>query len=396
MEIIKLFCVIILTTMTQNQNDACNSAAYLNAIDQRKRQQLFNVPPIRYEVIFNPDTNPYLTHNFTKFDLDMRRKAEILKYAPNKRTQTNNLTRSQRWAQIVSGSYSRRTYSQSFIQENTLPNGQLQVCPQIQTPTSSSDVPGSNIMLYEDDNVPIYNYSKNDVYGKQPKLESTNSWDIIPYSDVFILSSTLTSPIYSTFTTLRMSNVPNPTYTYTIDVPLTVYVQSDVSYNGFSTVHYVDPSAVQLWLSSSALTVYYSTSPIAMIETPIFQLISNYDVNNRMNISTNMTIYPKSNSNYTNPTKNKFFAYSYFGILRISNLKLQAQPEYIYDIKLAVNFNSSLSNNYSTYFGFKNPTIGVYMNTSYATTQKVSQNCHVSNPIPITEANLPTFKLSGY
>lgn len=384
--------------MAQNQNDVCNSAAYVNAIDQRKREQLFNVPPVRYEVIFNPATNPYLTNNYSKFDLDMRRKAEILKYAPNKRTQTNKLTQSQLWAQIVNGAYSRRTYSQSFIQSNTLPNGEVQICPPgtiIQTPTSSSGVPGPNMLLYEDETIPLYNYTKNDVYGKQPKTDSTNPWDIISYSDVFQLSSPLISPVYSTFSTLRMANVPNPTYTYTIDVPLTVYVQADVSYNGFSTVNYVDPSAVQLWLSSSAVAVYYSTSPTQILQTPTFQLISNYNVNSRMNISTNMSIYPKTNPNYTNPTKNKFFVYSYFGILRISNLLLQSQPGYIYDIKLAVNFNSSLSNNYSTYFGFKNPTIGVYMNTSYATTQKASQNCNVTNRMVVTENTLPSFALSG-
>ena len=54
--------------------------------NQRKRQMLFNVPPIRYNPISPYSGNVYITQS----KLDMRRKAEILQYNANKtNTKTN-------------------------------------------------------------------------------------------------------------------------------------------------------------------------------------------------------------------------------------------------------------------------------------------------------------------
>jgi hypothetical protein len=96
-------------------NNTCNSPAYLNLIDQRRRAQLYNIPPSRYDNLANsPYTkiNPATGMFFTKFDVDMRRKAEILKYSNvTSTTKTNNLTRAQRWAQLVRGQ-SSSNYSQ--------------------------------------------------------------------------------------------------------------------------------------------------------------------------------------------------------------------------------------------------------------------------------------------
>jgi hypothetical protein len=69
-----------------NMNNVCNDTAYLNSINQKSRFQLLNIPPVRYDnlsknpyVIVNPSTGKY----YTKDELDMRRKAEILKYSSN-------------------------------------------------------------------------------------------------------------------------------------------------------------------------------------------------------------------------------------------------------------------------------------------------------------------------
>ena len=65
---------------------------------QRSKLQLFNQPIIRLEL----QKSPY--DKYTKAQLDMRRKAEILKYAPIQQTnQTNNVTKKQKWAQLVNG-----------------------------------------------------------------------------------------------------------------------------------------------------------------------------------------------------------------------------------------------------------------------------------------------------
>ena len=212
---------------------------------------------------------------------------------------------------------------------------------------------------------------------------------------MYALASSLTNPVYYTFSTLHLLNVIRPTYTYTMDIPLSVYIQADVSFSGVEFTDLSDNSCVQLWLSSAAIQVYYSNSPVQLLQNPSFQVIGNYNISNPFVISTFMRIYPQTDPNYYNPTKNKFFAYAYFGILRISNLRLQAQENYIYDLKLALNFNSALSSGYTTHFGPFNPKIAAYINTSYATTQRPSQNCFVANPVAVTEQNLPKFSLSS-
>jgi hypothetical protein len=146
-----------------NEN-ICDDEGYQNMILQKKRFQLMNIPPSRYDNLAN---NPYnLTYpgtlkKFTKLDLDMRRKVEILKYsANNSSTQTNRFTKAEIYAQAISGKYQQRTYSNVYIRENTQ-NNKLNPCPTVKTPTSSCGVPGPIIYLYEDNNVPLYNYNTN-------------------------------------------------------------------------------------------------------------------------------------------------------------------------------------------------------------------------------------------
>ena len=59
-----------------------------NIFNQRRKMQLLNIPPTRYTPI-----SPY--PQFTQFQLNMRRKVEILKYsASNTNSKTNNFTKS--------------------------------------------------------------------------------------------------------------------------------------------------------------------------------------------------------------------------------------------------------------------------------------------------------------
>ena len=79
---------------------------------QRSLAQLNNVPLTRFTPI-----NPYRTTPYTKMQLDMRRKAEILKYSANKSaSQTNNLTKKEQFALLVKGGLSR---TQANIQSNS-------------------------------------------------------------------------------------------------------------------------------------------------------------------------------------------------------------------------------------------------------------------------------------
>ena len=104
---------------------------------------LHNVPPTRYT-----PPNPY--PQFTKLQLDMRRKCEIFKYAGSGSTQqTNSLNKKQQYSLLVSNA-------------NKVSRGTQYTCSQdrmLPTLTSACDVPGPISILTYDPSVNLYNYS---------------------------------------------------------------------------------------------------------------------------------------------------------------------------------------------------------------------------------------------
>jgi len=383
------------TPNIKNSTNTCYSIAYLNLLQQRKRLQLFNVPPPRYN---NLEKNPYTKINpttglfFTNFDLSMRRKAEVLKYSNNtSSTKTNNLTKRQKWSQLVNGNSS--TYSQAYINSNPTP------CPDVivYTPSSASGVPGPSVLLYEDANVPIYNLLNNvrtAPYGVENSPANTLPWQSYPRANA--LSSQTNSSIFSIFNTLNMQNVEvNSQYSYSMSIPFTIYVEADAKTDLTYIGHFRDLSAVQLYVSTISLAVFYSDSVIKSISDVSYSLSDVFYTsdNTAMNIAADVSI----NIHSTDPTFNKFYAYSYGGVFNISNVVLQAQPGYIYDMQLAVNYTFKTSNTFSTFFqGNGIPSIYfAYLNTSYATTQLASLNCHVTNPAQVSPTNFPKFTIVG-
>jgi hypothetical protein len=119
---------------------------------QRKLHMLFHVPDSRFNLV-----SPYTNANLTKFDLDMRRKAEVLKHTgPQKSNQVNKLTKAQLFAQVIRGySPTQKLMSKHYSQS------QMDFCDSSMNLvlTSSSDVPGPIRSLYLDQNIPLYNYA---------------------------------------------------------------------------------------------------------------------------------------------------------------------------------------------------------------------------------------------
>jgi hypothetical protein len=190
---------------------------------------LFNNPQSRYT-----PANPY-NGTFTKYQLDMRRKVEVLKYSnTNSSTKTNNLTKAQKLAQTLSG----RSQSQGFqskvittldangnyntvtvnypdklvisdaseLDENAvkitgnkgyftytiIPNGQIVNCSAdrlIPTPTSSCGIPGQIVNLIDDETVPLYNFTNstinNAAYGNS-EISNTNLWSLKSLNNVLL------------------------------------------------------------------------------------------------------------------------------------------------------------------------------------------------------------------
>ena len=83
-------------------------------IIQRKKQMVFSVPPIRLE-----KSSPY--PSYTKLQLDMRRKAEVLQYKGNSQaSKGNNLTKKQQYGKIISGYNQFRSYATLYNTEATV------------------------------------------------------------------------------------------------------------------------------------------------------------------------------------------------------------------------------------------------------------------------------------
>ena len=138
-----------------NQDDIQARIELCNTLNQIRRQsQLLPNPQVRTEL----QTSPY-NGKYTPLQIDMRRKAEILKYSPNTQSnQTNNTTKKHNLAQILSGKKMNRAsyYKNTSMTTIDCPNDDL-----IPTPTSSSNIPGPIIQLIYDESVPLYNYRLN-------------------------------------------------------------------------------------------------------------------------------------------------------------------------------------------------------------------------------------------
>jgi len=118
-----------------------------------QQKQLTNIPPSRIEVL-----SPYETTDYSRFDLDMRRKAQILKY-DQLNTQVNNVSKKEKWSRVVNG---RNPSLTNVVVDSQ--NNLILACPNtngpLRMPLSASNVPPDpNVpYLYSDETVPLYNY----------------------------------------------------------------------------------------------------------------------------------------------------------------------------------------------------------------------------------------------
>lgn len=303
-------------------DSVCNNQAYLNSVDQKRRAQLNNIPPVRYNNLANniyQTINPATGQPYTKFDLDMRRKAEVLKYSSNRMpTQTNSLTKAQRYAQAISGIYQQRTYSQAFIAENT-ENGILLTCPPgviVKTPSSASGVPG-NMLLYDDPAIPLYNFI-NDTNTPYGIINQTLDPYMIPWNYAYnadVIQTTGQTPIIFT---LYIFNVASPTYKFSFTTPFSInftgkYLSSIISSTNANFT---------IQINKISLGVLYSYSAMTLNTTPTYT--RQYNTQIRVDVSNNASTFNGS---------------CFFDNVQFSNIILPVRLGYIYDFQLSVSYN---------------------------------------------------------
>ena len=269
-----------------------------------RNSRLFNIPPFRYTPV-----SPY-NGTVTQFDLDMRRKAEILKYNKNA---NGKLTKKQSWTQTVAGNLQRRTYSQTAIQ-TIVAGGICEDLSRRPTPTTSSGVPGPVMNLYYDPSINLYNYSTNpNVYATE-NYEETDMWLTKSDSDILSMNPTV-------FTLNIRKPIDKTFYSYSFEIPVAFYVSGTAAIDASGNFRAV--------VSAPTLSVVYGGQPFTLSETPII---------NTTNLITDIS----------GAASDAFNGALYIGKIGVSNLVLLTNPGSTYDIFFNYNISTTKDTNISS------------------------------------------------
>jgi hypothetical protein len=354
----------------------------------RQRQQLFLMPSFR-----NTPISPYPA--YTQQQLDMRRKAEILQYANNRlNTRTKDLTKKERYAQIITGKYQNQSYPTTYSTEYTLvedpyfnidrvvvtktPIYATPTClsdNMIPTPTSSSDVPGPIINLYYDTSIPLYNYanSSNQLYAITEPVD-TDLWKVhyidtntAAYNTQTIvgLNTNIIDVLPKTLMSLYITDkIDLSQYTYDVYIPIGFYFFG--IYKGSSTSQPSSYTDIELSIPTSGLQVevQFNSTPVP-------------NTNLEVSFSAADMCVSDISFNVTNGSSD-FSGSLYAGILSIKNMTLFTSPGYVYDILITPTITLTVSDGQSSFLENYIFNYGLYYNVPDTTTSTL--NCTINTP----------------
>jgi len=329
-----------------------------SVVTQRQQQFKFANPPIR-RTILGEGKNPYLSGQYTSFDLNMRRKAEILKYAGNKQsTKQGNFTKKELYKNAMMGS--------------TRASSRVLDCPDagiIRTRSGASGVPGPSIDLYLDNNVPLYNYKTGTLPNGISETEIKDKWKfIIPDENIYFNDDEENG-----LTSLNITEkIDFPVYTYRMSIPIGFNITGkkllagDISYNNLT-----------ISLDSDTpfdFVVKYNNEYVQNIDS-IIDYIYDSNINSMtFDISNNV---------------DDFNATLYAGVLNITNIKLFTEPGYTYDfnitpkLKLVIG-NNDITSNFNIQYDIS---YGILMNISETNTSD-SSGCTITTE-PSSQTYVP-------
>jgi hypothetical protein len=372
-----------------------------NICKQRERRGIFNIalPRIENSVLQSP-----YSEGFTKEQLDMRRKAEVLKYNNNVgSTKTNNLTKSEKWSQIVKGNSNYQTSNYpsinlsiidylgnfnsiivkypdlldkipttQYIRDsnrklikntnayqivgtngyyiiNIILNGQIKNCIDnllIPTPTSSSNVPGPIINLIDDESVPLYNYKTNvNSYSYDSINNKNNRWLLNQTQDIF-MSNEEPKKIFSLFIT---DAIDKSSYNFSLDIPISIYISGTNLSTNF-TSYPLQISNLDITMIGMSFNVKYNETPISFITPPTINLVSS---------NTSLNTLPLINQIYlfnNNSLSNSFSPISFDISFSTSDINIDKSNINYYDIDNNITTNLSSADTYVVkhYIGYLN------------------------------------------
>ena len=242
---------------------------------------------------------------YTPKQLDMRRKAEILKYK-----------------KPIEGNVSKKKYSQLAKQSNKQLT-RITCSNNIEVPTSSSDVPGPVILLKEDPNVPLYKYYSDDQQFQFQDIEYDEFkrlFDLFPSYN--ISSSNGIGALVNTIVILRPK-----TNELTFDFSFPICIQFEGDYTEDSTPTGIDN--INIGVYSTQLDIFYSdtliTSVNGVYRTSPTELSSDI-ARSTVTISADLKA----------STNGKVSINRYVGNVIFPNITLASVSQYVYTCKLNI------------------------------------------------------------
>jgi hypothetical protein len=276
-----------------------NNLTLLNLCNQYKIYLAESIHPPRYDIIspYVPisKTNPNLL--FTKEQLDMRRKVEILNYSGNNQnSKTNNPTRSEIW---------------SFLNNQTSHSKICRNNPFVKTPTTASDVPGPPMDLFLDPTVPLYNYISNrDRIADFSSSVTVNDWEYYLNNDIECNKNELTTGFDILYDSTKQGRT-----TYRFQTPISINLQG--TKNIYSGPFFTSVREIEVRLTNVICKPFFGDFPV-------------------ISLGENTVQNPNFNFKVLLPTAGgDFLATKYIGDLTVSNIILFTQYQYVYKIKLS-------------------------------------------------------------
>ena len=329
--------------------------------EQYKLNRLNNIPPVRYEPI-----NPYLNSNLTKFQLDMRRKTEILKYKKSS-SQGPQLTKKQIQSQLFKGNF----------------NPSRTVCPddyKIPALSTVAGIPGPPMYLVEDRNIPLYNFVKNtNAYAEQAPEDDTQ-W-------VFTTNPNYYSQPDFILTQIATLNIKNkiefPIMTFNYVIPIIFRLQG----NNMTSAHDNIITTATIDTSKISFEVYYNNSLIAnnnLIDIKFNTLYSTNSIETKIQNTNNTDTY-------------NYFSEAYVGTLSFNNIRLTTAPGFNYDFRIRYNVDiiaSSEDTNKKT-FVEENSIFSMYVNINDNYTIQSPVNCEITSNLSSPPDKIITFIGNG-
>jgi hypothetical protein len=253
--------------------------------------------------VYNTTTNQL---NYSQDDLNMRRKAEILKYNSNDHKSNNKKAN---YAFL-----SKKTKKTITCPDDTRPK-----------PSSSSGVPGQITLLNEDVNVPLYNY--------KPDLQQFR-FQNIPYDSFKRIFDSF--PFYNTITAnnsqinlmdLIVLNPDNNQFNFNFSIPICLQFTADcVAVSSVS-----DILSAQINLASSILDIFYSDTLISSVEVPYRSIPQ---------VSSDIVLSTDSISiDFSQSTTNTVSFSQYIGNIIINNVTIKTVTQYVYTLLMKSNIS---------------------------------------------------------